>query len=248
MAIIPDRLIDAIAALGHAVVLVYLVLARHARNDTRQAWPSVERIAKRAKLSPRTVRRALMSLVAGGWITAQRRQDDLGRDLPTVYTLPPVREGVTADGLPCPPCHGEGVTRDRGRVSPGTPELPFKKNYTKLNSKNTLSPVPGFEEWWSAYPRKVGRSKAKTAYAKAVREIASRNGNDLAAAADKLLSTTRTFAESDTGQAGQYCPHPTTWLSQGRYDDDPATWRRSARQLAVGAGQRHQADRDRKGF
>jgi hypothetical protein len=31
------------------------------------------------------------------------------------------------------------------------------------------------------------------------------------------------FAKSDKA-AGEFCPHPTTWLNQGRYDDDQATW------------------------
>jgi len=90
------------------------------------------------------------------------------------------------------------------------------------------SPYPqAFETWWSVYPRKVGKRKAFAAWKIAVGELSGRflhveKSNQHAA--DYLTELTATFADSPKGNAGSYTPHPTTWLNQGRYDDDPAEW------------------------
>ena len=40
-----------------------------------------------------------------------------------------------------------------------------------------------------------------------------------------LLGKMQAFAASPIGRGDkQYIPHPATWLNNGRYDDDPATW------------------------
>ncbi len=84
-----------------------------------------------------------------------------------------------------------------------------------------------FEAWWAAYPRKVGKRKAFAAWKIAVVEIARQfepDGGRHDKAVALLLETTEQFADSPKGNAGSYTPHPTTWLNQGRYDDDPAEW------------------------
>ncbi|MEE8607880.1 MAG: hypothetical protein V3S55_09755 [Nitrospiraceae bacterium] len=75
----------------------------------------------------------------------------------------------------------------------------------------------GFEEWWSLYPRKVGKLVAKKAYV----------GAD--ASAELLLDRVTQFAAAVAEwpkSARCYVPYPSTWLHQGRWADDPATWKR----------------------
>ncbi len=38
---------------------------------------------------------------------------------------------------------------------------------------------------------------------------------------------TQRFARSPVGSSGEFCPYPSKWLNEGRYDDDPAAWNRS---------------------
>lgn len=80
-----------------------------------------------------------------------------------------------------------------------------------------------FAEWWAAYPRKVGKRKSEDAWLASVRRLES-EGQARVDAIAYLLSACQAFARSPSGQAGEFCPHPATWLNQGRYDDDRKTW------------------------
>lgn len=75
--------------------------------------------------------------------------------------------------------------------------------------------TPQFEEWYKAYPRKVGKGAAFKAFLKAIKEI------PFAA----LYEHTKQFAQSQLGN-GEYCPHPSTWLNGRRWEDDHAEWDR----------------------
>jgi hypothetical protein len=57
----------------HAERLVLIVLASHAHDDGSNAFPSVDRISGRAKLSRRSVLKALKSLRAAGAIEGEAR-------------------------------------------------------------------------------------------------------------------------------------------------------------------------------
>lgn len=80
-----------------------------------------------------------------------------------------------------------------------------------------------FEAWWKAYPRKVGKRAAFQKWKSAIKEIANEYDFKKQEAVDWLQEKTEAFANSPVA-SGEYCPHPKTWLYQGRYDDDPAEW------------------------
>ena len=71
-----------------------------------------------------------------------------------------------------------------------------------------------FDEFWKAYPKKVGKADARKAFAKAIK-IA-----DL----DTMLQAIEAQKESDqwSRDNGKYIPNPSTWLNQGRWDDELA--------------------------
>ena len=68
-----------------------------------------------------------------------------------------------------------------------------------------------FEEWWKAYPKRVGRIAAKAAYTKA------RKGG---VPSEVLLDGIAAYRRMKPSYA-DWC-HPTTWLNQGRWMDEPA--------------------------
>lgn len=70
-----------------------------------------------------------------------------------------------------------------------------------------------FDEFWGAYPRKIGKAAARKVYQR-LKPTA-----DLHA---KILTAIDTAKHSDqwTKDNGQFIPHPTTWLNQGRWDDE----------------------------
>lgn len=75
-------------------------------------------------------------------------------------------------------------------------------------SENT---PPGFEAFWQAYPHKVGKRVAAKAYAAAIKRGATLEA--LLRGLDVYKRTKRSYAD--------WC-HPSTFLNQDRYLDEPA--------------------------
>jgi hypothetical protein len=79
-----------------------------------------------------------------------------------------------------------------------------------------------FDVFWEAYPRKTGKDAARKAYFAAVGRI---DGPDppgvLLAALERVKAT---------WDDAQYIPHPRTWLSQGRWQDEPTVIQLNPRQ------------------
>lgn len=73
-----------------------------------------------------------------------------------------------------------------------------------------IVPQGDFDEWWSAYPRKVGKGAARKAYAKAKAKADTQT----------ILSNTHRFAALMDGKEERFIPHPSTWLNQERWDDE----------------------------
>lgn len=74
--------------------------------------------------------------------------------------------------------------------------------------------VPTAEDIYNAYPLKVGRPDA-------IREIKKCFGEF---GQSFLLERTVAFAKARNGDT-DFCPHPSTWFHQHRFNDDPETWK-----------------------
>lgn len=79
------------------------------------------------------------------------------------------------------------------------------------NQKTGRRTEQEFEDWWRAYPRKVGKGAALMAYRTARRE----------ATPEALLSGVERYSRSVAGKDPEYIAHPTTWLRQKRWLDEP---------------------------
>ena len=89
-------------------------------------------------------------------------------------------------------------------------------------SNNTPKPPKGdkkFDEFWSVYPKKVGKHAALKAWKKKKPDL------------QKCLDTLRRQKESNEWKkdGGQFIPNPSTWLNQGRWTDEPMTEIKPAR-------------------
>ncbi|QSZ53069.1 hypothetical protein AYX19_08710 [Paenarthrobacter ureafaciens] len=69
-----------------------------------------------------------------------------------------------------------------------------------------------FNDWYTVYPKHVGRGAAVNAYTKA-----RKNG----ATAEELLRGARRYSSERKGQDPQYTKMPATWLNQECWADDP---------------------------
>lgn len=70
-----------------------------------------------------------------------------------------------------------------------------------------------FEEFWRAYPRRVGKQEAYKAW----------NKQKCDPMLPKILSTIRKLkiTKEWTKDGGQFIPHPSTWIGRGGWDDEP---------------------------
>lgn len=75
---------------------------------------------------------------------------------------------------------------------------------------NTREAPAAFDAFWAAYPKKVGKGDTRKAFAK------------VKAPLDALLNAIETQKKSQQWQKdnGQYIPNPSTWLNQGRWEDE----------------------------
>lgn len=91
---------------------------------------------------------------------------------------------------------------------------------TPMNLKKKPSPTtrlqytPEFEKFWKTYPRRAG---GKQNTARAFEWEASQIGSY-----EPILAGAAQWAKvwDVSGKDMQYCPHPSTWLNQQRYEDD----------------------------
>jgi len=97
--------------------------------------------------------------------------------------------------------------RDRARQRKKNPRTQEEKE-----KKDSCDPavIDTFEIAWRHYPRKVGKAAARKAWLKATGR----------APADQILAALGEFTRATRETDPKFVPHLTTWLNQGRWDDD----------------------------
>lgn len=120
--------------------------------------------------------------------------------------------------------HGTKGGRPKGETGDkkppfDTPLEPPPSSSSSSSSSTSVNPphVPvgggdHFLEFWSAYPKKVGKGAAEKAWSKA-----KINGH----AADVIAAVQRQKqSEQWQKENGQYIPNPATWITQRRWEDE----------------------------
>lgn len=94
-------------------------------------------------------------------------------------------------------------------------QLPTSKPKNPKTSKPTkaIADAIGFEEFWTAYPRKTAKSTAAKSWA-------SLDPSEETVAA--IMAALALFKKSDdwNRDGGQFIPYPATWLNQKRWEDE----------------------------
>lgn len=85
------------------------------------------------------------------------------------------------------------------------------KNNNTSNNNTTRACTRGFDRFWAAYPRKVGKGAAERSFERIRPD---------AALLDRMLRAIEVQRQSDTWLRG-YIPNPATWLNQRRWEDEP---------------------------
>lgn len=191
---------------------VYLVLAQFS-----QAYPSRKFIADRLGMSLSTVKRGIKELVDAGFVQVEHRFDDNGAQRSSLYHLgtmsyspPQVVEGGSQ--VDPPQVHPRTPPRVTDEPGPGSPVTPIKKQRERNNGEVLIyaGQKSSFEDFWAVYPRRAAKAEAQKAWAKATQT----------ASPEVILDGARRYRD-DPNREPKYTPHPSTWLNQGRWDDDP---------------------------
>jgi hypothetical protein len=202
-AVMPEWVIE--LAISHTAFRLYAVLARYADNVTHQAFPSLETLANRLGCGEKTVRRAIEDLVAHGAIKKHSR----GRyqsSLYTVMTTPPKGSKMSGEG--------SKMSHEGSNLSTRLVKNVQVTRTTELEPKNVepLNDIDQhFNTFWSEYPRKQGKGKAREAFTAAVK----------VAGVDAVIAGAVKYASDPNLPDPQFVPLPTTWLNQERWDDGP---------------------------
>jgi hypothetical protein len=102
----------------------------------------------------------------------------------------------------------------------------------KEKRKNTAqaSPSLGFDRFWNAYPRKVGKPSAQRTWRTVWKKL---NLGRVPTLMQQILAGIERWKQTEQWQVETYIPHPATFLNDRRWEDDPPATEHS-RESAVG--------------
>jgi len=122
---------------------------------------------------------------------------------------------------------GKASAQRKANVKQTPVEQPLNDRQTTVEPTNNQEPLTNnqltpkapkgadvrFEEFWKAYPKKIGKDAARRAFEK--RKIT-------AELMTLVMQSVRKQCQSDAWKKddGQFIPHPATWLNQGRWQDE----------------------------
>ena len=201
-AMMPEWVLD--AGLSPSAIVVYLTLARYANRRSRSCYPSKRTIQERSRLSHGTVSKALTELRAAGAITTTRRNIG-GRPTSNVYIL----HMAGPFGQPQPAI--EALVPKSAALIPKTGTQTIQGNQTREDI--SIAQNSKFDEFWSAYPRRVGKGQARKAWDRATKVTPY----------EVIIEAAKQFAELRQGQDQTYTPYPATWLHGERWLDQGET-------------------------
>ena len=212
------------APVEKGTLLVLIALADSADETTRECWPSVKRLAARARLSERQAQACLRQLEEVKIISVEANAGRSGTNLyrvtrPETWGVQKLRGGeahFTGGVKPTSP----------GGVKPTSPE-PSYRTITEPSDIREDEPFlfsamdqpepkvetsDRFEEFWNVYPKKTGKKAARAKFAAAVKAGAD---------ADALIEGARRYADACVGRDPHFIKWPQGWLSEERWTDDP---------------------------
>ena len=218
---------------GNALRL-YLQLRSYAGSQ-ETAWPSKKTLATDLHLSTPTVEASLLILQDIGCIEITARFHADGRQTSNLYRVLWEDPGAIFFDAPLEKLGGDPPTfldGDHLKKLGGDPPRKLGTNLYKEELRQieprqieSIHAKPrerskldiSFDEFWTAYPRRSGKIKAKDAFRKASKECDP----------SEIIAGAQAFAD-DPNRQEEFTPHPATWLNQGRWEDDPLPERGSA--------------------
>lgn len=180
--------------------LVMIAIADEADDDGRGAYPSIKRIAHKARVNERTCIRAIESLEALGELEVTR-PETRGRGRFNTYRVL-MGKGDNLAPFAAPETVRNGDNARRRNVRKGAAVVPDRVvDPLTLVDPITLSRAPdAFERFWKVYPKKADRRAAERAWKAAVKR----------ADPETIVRAVEPYARTADPR---YTKNPATWLN-----------------------------------
>lgn len=209
--------------LGTNATLVYLCLCRHA-DRYQESFPSVNGMAEKLGISDDSVSRGIKNLVEWNIISKERERRTNKTWLNNRYVL---LDKSVWKAKPASHTANSGLDSHTANTSDATPQIAgdatpqltgtkdtHRYKETHIKDTHTASECDiSFEEFWKAYPRKVGKGAADKAWRKI------RPSKEIALKITDSLSAHIASPEWQRDD-GRFIPHPATYLNQERWLDE----------------------------
>ncbi|MGH6654613.1 MAG: helix-turn-helix domain-containing protein, partial [Actinocrinis sp.] len=214
-------------------LLLLLAIADHA-DDDGTAYPSIQKLAKKTRMSRSSVFRAMKPLIESRQLKIESR--GTGRDTSEYQIIMPPSRGVnltpqgSQDDTPgVAERHPRGVNVDTPGVSLLTHRTVNEPSVVTTTTSSApadaatghrdeppapkIKPLARFDDFWKIYPLKKGKLAAQKAFTKAVT-----GGADPQAIIDGALE----YAFECRMKEPKYVKYAQGWLNDGRWQDESA--------------------------
>lgn len=210
---------------------VYIFMRSH-----RDGWNiTTTSVAHALGMNKDTVAKAINDLIESGHMRRIEKRAESGRfagwDYEVLSGYFPVSEEFGSGDLAGSgkPASGKPASGNSGRIrrlySKKTKEitsLSQEDHAQTSGSSERESRSDRFDEFWDAYPRKVGKKKARAKFAAAIKAAGD---------AQRVIDGAQRLAADPNLPEKRFIPHPTTWLERGGWDDEPLPARSLPRQV-----------------
>ena len=170
---------------------------------------TISQIIRESGDGRQAVRSALDELIEIGYLETQRTTDRRGYNAGLAYFIKDPKNPK-----------GENPTLDNPTLDNRTAK---ENNLTKNKNKEDKDINNSFNEFWSLYPRKVGKADAVKAWNKAIKIETPK----------RLLQLTKAYSEGKLPEI-TYIPYPASWLNKGLYESIEITEAKPLPKLFIG--------------
>lgn len=157
-----------------------------------------EALAKKSRVSRRTFQRSIDRLLSLGVVAVERG----AQHVPNEYRV--LIQGGQIDAS----SNSRGVNLDVQGGQFEHSDAPTVARHRDVVRKNVVNAL--FDEFWSVYPRHVGKDAARRKFETVVKSTDGR----------VVVEGARRFSADQVGTDPKFIPHPATWLNAGRWDDE----------------------------
>lgn len=188
-------------------LLMLLAIADFA-DDDGMAFPSVNKLATKCRMSKRNAQDRLRELAESGELTIKKNQGPPPK-FPNLFTVNLKHLGVktTAPVQHTSPVQND-VERGEAHCAPAVKPTAPKPSYNHQEPPND-----SFGRFWNAYPKKMAKGGAQKAWKKL--KVAPSFLDTILMAIEKQKQSTNWKKDE-----GKFIPYPATWLNGRRWEDE----------------------------